>query len=214
MNLRDALARQRLLAIIRGSDPDACVRTAEVLAEAGVRLLEVSLTSTDALAVLRRVVEELGDDVGVGAGTVLTDADARHVLDTGAAFAVTPALGAGVTTAGELGLPVLAGALTPTEVVAARDAGAAAVKVFPAATLGPAHVRALRDPFPDVPLVPVGGVDLPDVPRYFAAGACAVGVGSPLTGDAPHGGDTAALRERAAAFVAAAREGSAWSWTS
>jgi 2-dehydro-3-deoxyphosphogluconate aldolase/(4S)-4-hydroxy-2-oxoglutarate aldolase len=125
----------------------------------------------------------------------------------------TPALGDGVTTAVALGLPVLAGALTPTEVLAARDAGAVAVKVFPAASLGPGHVKALRDPFPDVPLVPVGGVDLAAVPRYFAAGACAVGVGSPLTGDAPHGGDVAALRERAAAFVAATREGSA-SWTS
>ncbi|WP_197319054.1 bifunctional 4-hydroxy-2-oxoglutarate aldolase/2-dehydro-3-deoxy-phosphogluconate aldolase [Saccharomonospora sp. NB11] len=213
MTFRELLTRQRLLAIIRGSDPDACVRTAEVLAESGVRLLEVSLTSTDAPAVLARVVEVLGDEVSVGAGTVLTADDARRVHDAGAAFAVTPALGDGVTTAVALGLPVLAGALTPTEVLAARDAGAVAVKVFPAASLGPGHVKALRDPFPDVPLVPVGGVDLAAVPRYFAAGACAVGVGSPLTGDAPHGGDVAALRERAAAFVAATREGSA-SWTS
>ncbi|EIE99461.1 bifunctional 4-hydroxy-2-oxoglutarate aldolase/2-dehydro-3-deoxy-phosphogluconate aldolase [Saccharomonospora glauca] len=209
MNLREALAARRLLAIIRGSDPDACVRTAEVLAEAGVTLVEVSLTSTDALTVLNRVVAELGDDVRVGAGTVVTADDARRARDAGATFAVTPALGGGVTTAVELGLPVLAGAMTPTEIVAAREAGATAVKVFPAATLGPAYVAALRDPFPDAALVPVGGVGLADVPRYLEAGALAVGVGSPLTGDAPHGGDIAALRERATAFVAAARRGGA-----
>lgn len=209
MNLRELLAEHRLMAIVRGREPEACVRTAEVLVAAGVRVLEVSLTSVDALRVLSRITADLAPEVHVGAGTVLTAQDARNSRDAGATFAVTPALGAGVDTAVELGMPVLAGAMTPTEVLAARRAGAAAVKLYPAGSLGPGYVRALGDPFPEVGLVPVGGVGLPEVPEYLAAGALAVGVGSPLCGDAPHGGDLTALRERAERFVAAVRTGSA-----
>ncbi|MEU6641870.1 bifunctional 4-hydroxy-2-oxoglutarate aldolase/2-dehydro-3-deoxy-phosphogluconate aldolase [Saccharomonospora sp. NPDC046836] len=209
MELTDLLARHRVMAIIRGSDPAACVRTAEVLVEAGIRLLEVSLTTTDALDVLARITSTLAGGAEIGAGTVLSAEDAENSKAAGATFAVTPALGEGVTAAIGLGMPVLAGAMTPTEVVAAHRAGAAAVKLFPAGTLGPGYVKALRDPFPKVALVPVGGVGLADVPRYLAAGALAVGIGSPLAGDAPHGGDLGALRERAGKFVEAAQQGSA-----
>lgn len=205
MDLKDVLARKRLMAIVRGDDPEACERTAEVLVDAGVTLLEVSLTSPDAVGVIGRITSALGSAAHVGAGTLLTAADARAVRDAGAAFAVTPALGEGMTTAVDLGMPVLAGALSATEVLAAHRAGAAAVKLFPAGSLGPDYVRALGDPFPGIGLVPVGGVGLADVPRYFEAGALAVGVGNPLAGDAPRGGDLAALRDRAAEFLAAAR---------
>lgn len=203
LDLRALLARHRLMAIIRGRDPDASVRTAEVLVEAGVSLLEVSLTSADALGVLRRITSALGAQASIGAGTVLTGDDARAARDAGARFAVTPALGEGVDTALEMGMPVLAGAMTPSEVLAAVRAGADAVKLFPADALGPRYVKALGDPFPGFGFVPVGGVALADVPRYLDAGALAVGVGSPLAGDAPHGGDLGALRARAAEFVAA-----------
>lgn len=127
-----ALRDRRLLAIIRGTDPGACVRTALVLIEEGVSLLEVSLTSADAFGVLERVTTEAGGGARIGAGTVLTREHAYRARDAGATFAVTPALGAGVTTAVSIGLPVLAGAMTPTEVLAAVEAGAAAVKLFPA----------------------------------------------------------------------------------
>ena len=197
------LERHRLLAIIRGRDPEAAVRTAEVLVECGVALLEVSLSGADALSVLSRLGRSLPATVRLGAGTVLDAADARAVHDAGASFVVTPALGEGVTTAVELGMPVLAGAMTPTEFLGAVRAGATAVKVFPAGGLGARHVRALGDPFPGVPLVPVGGIGLADVASYLDAGAVGVGVGSPLTGDAPHGGDLADLASRAEAFVAA-----------
>ena len=200
MTIVDDLASHRLLAIIRGSDPDACVRTAETLIEHGVELLEVSLTGRDAFAVLERLA---GAGRRVGAGTVLTADDARRARDAGAAFAVTPALGEGVTASVDLGLPVLAGALTPTEVHAAVTAGAAAVKLFPASTFGPGYLAALRAPFPDVPFVPVGGIGADDVPRYLAAGALAVGVGGPLVGDAPDGGDLTALARRARSFLEA-----------
>ncbi|MBK1783142.1 bifunctional 4-hydroxy-2-oxoglutarate aldolase/2-dehydro-3-deoxy-phosphogluconate aldolase [Prauserella cavernicola] len=205
MDLTEILTENRLMAIIRGSDPAACERTAEVLVESGVTLLEVSLTSADAVGVLTRVCAKLGSAAHIGAGTVLSADDAKATRDAGATFAVTPALGEGVDVALELGLPVLAGAMTPTEVLAAHRAGATAVKLFPAGSLGPGYVKALGDPFPGLGLVPVGGVGLADVPEYLKAGALAVGVGSPLGGDAPHGGDLDALRERAVRFVAAAR---------
>src|SRR5690606_8660053 len=123
-----------------------------------VRMLEVSLTTTDALAVLERVAGRLGEDVVVGAGTVLTAEDAVRAREAGAVFAVTPALGDGVDTAVAHGMPVLAGAMTPSETVAAVRAGAAAVKLFPAGQLGAGYLKALRDPFPSTPFVPVGGV--------------------------------------------------------
>jgi 2-dehydro-3-deoxyphosphogluconate aldolase/(4S)-4-hydroxy-2-oxoglutarate aldolase len=205
MDLIGALAEFRLLAIIRGRDADASVRTAEVLVESGIRLLEVSLTSTEGLTVLERVVRSVGRDALVGAGTVLSGGDAAECLAAGARFAVTPALCDGATEALRLGLPVLTGAMTPTEVLAAHRGGATAVKLFPAGSLGPGHLAALRGPFPEIDLVPVGGVGAADVPGYLRAGALAVGLGSPLVGDAPHGGDLEALRARAAAFRDAVR---------
>ena len=118
---------------------------------------------------------------------------------------VTPAVTESVAASVARGIPVLAGAFTPTEVVTAADLGAVAVKLFPASVGGPAYLRGLRDPLPDVPFVPVGGVDIARAGDYLAAGAVAVGVGSPLVGDAAHGGDLAALEKRALAFLAVTR---------
>lgn len=196
------LHRTRLAAIVRGPDPDAALRTVLTLAEEGVALVEVSLNTTDALGVIRRAAAEVGPGTVVGAGTVLTADDVARAQDAGAGWIVTPALTESLAASVRAGLPVLAGALTPTEAVAARRAGADAVKLFPASLGGPAYLKALRDPFPDMPFVPVGGVDLDGAEQYLAHGAVAVGVGSPLVGDAAQGGDLAALRARARRFVA------------
>lgn len=201
MNFADALRTARLVAIIRGTDADASFRTVMTLAEAGVSLIEVSLTGRDALHVIRRARAELGTDAWLGAGTVLTADDARRAAEAGANLTVTPGLGAGLDTSVRLGLPVLAGVLTPSEVIAANGAGATALKLFPASVGGPDYLKALRAPFPDAPFVPVGGVDAAAARAYLAAGAVAVGVGSPLVGDAADGGDLAALRTRAADFL-------------
>ncbi|WP_206502244.1 bifunctional 4-hydroxy-2-oxoglutarate aldolase/2-dehydro-3-deoxy-phosphogluconate aldolase [Streptomyces chrestomyceticus] len=201
MNFADALRTARLVAIIRGTDADASFRTVMTLAEAGVSLIEVSLTGRDALHVIRRARAELGTDAWLGAGTVLTADDAQHAAKAGANLTVTPGLGAGLDTSVRLGLPVLAGVLTPSEVIAANAAGATALKLFPASVGGPDYLKALRAPFPDAPFVPVGGVDAAAARAYLAAGAVAVGVGSPLVGDAADGGDLAALRTRAADFL-------------
>ncbi|CAM5505779.1 2-dehydro-3-deoxy-phosphogluconate aldolase OS=Streptomyces alboniger OX=132473 GN=eda PE=3 SV=1 [Streptomyces alboniger] len=197
-----ALRAERLVAIVRGSDPDASFRTVMTLAEAGVPLVEVSLSGVGALGVLRRARAELGADAWLGAGTVLTAEDARGAADAGANLIVTPGLGAGSEEAARLGLPVLGGVLTPTDVIAAEAAGVTALKIFPASAMGgPAYLRALRGPFPRTPFVPVGGVDAAAAEAYLELGAVAVGVGSPLVGDAADGGDLAALRTRAAEFV-------------
>ena len=197
------LRTRRLVAIVRGTDAEASFRTVMALVESGVPLVEVSLSGHDALGVLRRARAELGPDAWLGAGTVLTADDAARAADAGANLVVTPGLGPGVDAAVSRGLPVLAGVLTPTDVIAAGAAGASALKIFPASAVGgPAYLKALRGPFPDLPFVPVGGVDAAAAAEYLDLGAVAVGVGSPLVGDAADGGDVGALRARAARFVA------------
>jgi len=201
-NLTELLRKQRLLAIVRGDDPDGVVRTVATLVECGIPLVEVSLTGRGALDALRRSVSEVGDAGVIGAGTVLTALDARSAADCGVSFTVTPGMGPGVTRSVALGLPVLAGALTPTEIaaVAATD-GCAAVKLFPASFGGVDYLRALRQPFPRTPFVPVGGIDAVRARLLLDAGAIAVGVGSPLIGDAANGGSLTRLKARAAAFL-------------
>jgi 2-dehydro-3-deoxyphosphogluconate aldolase/(4S)-4-hydroxy-2-oxoglutarate aldolase len=197
---RERLADQRLLAIVRGTDADAALRTVLTLAEEGVDLVEVSLVTADATEVIRRARMALGEDAGLGAGTVVTAEDADRAADAGASYLVTPALGEGLAAGRRLGLPVLAGALTPTEILTAMDAGADAVKLFPASLGGVPYLRALRDPFPHLLFVPVGGVDAAAAAGYLRAGAVAVGVGSPLVGDAASGGSIDELRARIRRF--------------
>lgn len=201
----DELARERLLAIIRGTNPAAAIQAALVLVDSGIRFLEVSLVTTDALRVIAEVARRVPDGCVLGAGTVLTREDVSRAEEAGARFMVTPAVTESVAESVARGIPVLAGAFTPTEVVTAMSLGATAVKLFPSAIGGPAYLRALRDPLPAVPFVPVGGVDAALAAEYLEGGAVAVGIGSPLVGDA--GGDLVALRKRAAEFLTVA-EGS------
>ncbi len=204
--LEDELARERILAIVRGPDPDAAIRTAVTLMECGIRILEVSLVTADALRVISEIVKAAPEGCLIGAGTVLSRSDVSAAAKAGADFMVTPALAESVAESVALGIPVLAGAFTPSEVVRAVDLGATAVKLFPMSLGGPSYLRALRDPFPGVPFVPVGGVDAAVARDCLASGAVAVGVGGPLIGDAVRGGDLAALRTRAAEFLAVAGE--------
>ena len=201
MDLPVLLRERRLLAIVRGRRSESVLEAVLTLAGEGVRLVEVSLTSDEALDVLSRARAELGPESVIGAGTVITAQDARDARAAGAEFIVTPGLSPGVSEARALDLPTIVGALTPSEVIAALAAGADAVKLFPASAIGgPDYLRALRAPFPGVPFVPVGGVDAESAGRYLESGAVAVGVGSPLIGDAADGGSADALRERIHAF--------------
>jgi 2-dehydro-3-deoxyphosphogluconate aldolase / (4S)-4-hydroxy-2-oxoglutarate aldolase len=209
MTFTDVLRDARLVAIVRGTSAGASLATVLTLAAEGLRLIEVSLTTPGAVDVIERSRKELAPGTLIGAGTVLTAAEAAQAAEAGAQFVVTPGLGPGVTASIELGLPVLAGALTPSEIIAATQTGAAGVKLFPASSGGPAYLRALRDPFPGVPFVPVGGVDADAAAAYLSAGAVAVGVGSPLVGDAARGGPVTELAARARQFLAAATAGRA-----
>jgi 2-dehydro-3-deoxyphosphogluconate aldolase/(4S)-4-hydroxy-2-oxoglutarate aldolase len=200
MDLLGELRSRKLLAIVRADAADtalACVRT---LVEAGVTALEVSLTTPGAIDAIAAARAQYDPDILIGAGTVMTPEQADQVAAAHADFTVTPAISRGARRSVELGLPLLCGALTPTEVVAALDLGATAVKIFPAKVHGPGYFGELLAPLPDAPLIAVGGVDAQSAPKYLAAGAVAVGVGSPLLGDATRGGSLSELAIRAARF--------------
>jgi 2-dehydro-3-deoxyphosphogluconate aldolase/(4S)-4-hydroxy-2-oxoglutarate aldolase len=174
------LAAARVLAIIRGTDTAATVAAGKALLEEGVRLVEVSLTTPGAPRAIEAIRSDAPAGSLVGAGTVLTVSAVADVAAAGAQFIVTPAVVESIAEAARRGLPVAAGALTPTEAQAAVRHGASAVKLFPASLGGPAYLKSLRDPFPGIPFVAVGGVGLDEMHAYLAVGAVAVGVGGTL----------------------------------
>ncbi|HEY3559254.1 MAG TPA: bifunctional 4-hydroxy-2-oxoglutarate aldolase/2-dehydro-3-deoxy-phosphogluconate aldolase [Kribbella sp.] len=200
MDLLAELRSRKLLAIIRADGPDIALACVETLVEAGITALEISLTTPGGVAAIAKARSQYEPDILIGAGTVVTAEQAEEVAAAHADFAVTPAITRGAHRSVELGLPLLCGALTPTEVVAALDLGATAVKIFPAKLHGPGYLSELRAPLPDAPLLAVGGIDAQSAPKYLAAGALAVGVGSPLLGDAARGGSLAELAIRAHTF--------------
>jgi 2-dehydro-3-deoxyphosphogluconate aldolase / (4S)-4-hydroxy-2-oxoglutarate aldolase len=181
-----AITEQRVVAIVRAREAAAAAETARRLLGAGLRAVEVSLVTPDAL----RVIEELAGDTPagayLGAGTVLNAQQARECADAGAAFLVAPTLRADVIEMGhDRGLAVLPGACTPTEMMAALDAGADLVKLFPATQWSTASVRDLRASLPTLPLVPTGGVTPETAAGWLQAGCVAVGMGSALTAGRP-----------------------------
>ncbi|MBA4863004.1 bifunctional 4-hydroxy-2-oxoglutarate aldolase/2-dehydro-3-deoxy-phosphogluconate aldolase [Streptomyces sp. PSKA54] len=179
--LTPQLGRTRVMAILRSADATGLPAVARALADGGITCLEVTLTTPGGLDALADIRDELGPEVAVGAGTVITTEQAREALAAGAEFLVAPVVDTDVIRdAAGRGIPCYPGAWTPTEVSTAWRAGAAAVKLFPASTGGPAHLRQLRAPLPDVPLVAVGGVGVDQARDYLDAGALAVGIGSPL----------------------------------
>ena len=196
------LSTARVMAIIRGSDATAAAVAGLALLAQGVRIVEVALTTPGALAAITAIRTGAPDGCLVGAGTVLTAADVAEVAAAGAQFVVTPTVGESVRAAVHRALPVVAGALSPTEASTAAQMGACAVKLFPASLGGPAYLRAMRGPFPDLPFVAVGGVRLDQTQAYLDAGAIAVGVGGPLVGDGASGGSLDELRARARAYLA------------
>ena len=198
-----------IIPVIRAESGDAAKAVVEALVEAGLIVAEITMTVPRAIDAIASVARHFGDRVLVGAGTV-TDADtARRAVDAGAEFIVTPCLVPEVIDAARRAeVAVLPGALTPTEVLQAFRLGGDMVKVFPAQNLGGAsYLRALRGPFPEIPLVPTGGVTLENVREMFDAGAAAVGVGSEMISkDALARRDYAAIGALAAQFLGAARQ--------
>ena len=170
-----------LVAVVRAAEPTHLLNVIKALAEGGVSVAEVTLTVPNALDVIRAARADLGDRVLLGAGTVLDTETARAAILAGAEFIVSPTVNLDVIKlCRRYGKLVFPGAFTPTEILAAWEAGADVVKVFPADVLGPAFFKAMRGPLPQIRLMPTGGVDLNTAGEFLRAGACCLGVGSQL----------------------------------
>jgi 2-dehydro-3-deoxyphosphogluconate aldolase / (4S)-4-hydroxy-2-oxoglutarate aldolase len=195
-----------IIPVIRADSAGAAVAVVETLMEAGLTVAEITMTVPDAIEAIASVSKRFGGKVLVGAGTVTDAETVRRALDAGAEFIVSPCLVPDVIAAARRAdVAVLPGALTPTEVFEAFRQGGDMVKVFPAQNVGgAAYLRALRGPFPDIPLVPTGGVTLDNVGEMFKAGAAAVGVGSEMISkDALARHDYAAIGALASRFLEA-----------
>nr|WP_154921754.1 bifunctional 4-hydroxy-2-oxoglutarate aldolase/2-dehydro-3-deoxy-phosphogluconate aldolase [Microbacterium testaceum] len=191
----------KLVVVARASAAADYEPVLAALAQAGVRSVELTLTTPgtfDAFAALR---SSFDGDLGIGTVTNLDQLE--RAIEVGADYVVTPITSSAlVERAVAAGIPIIPGGLTPTELFSSWSAGASAVKIFPAGQVGPGYLKDLRGPFPDIAVVPSGGVDADSAAAWLAAGAVAVSVGGPLLGDAFRGGDLGALRERAERFVA------------
>jgi 2-dehydro-3-deoxyphosphogluconate aldolase/(4S)-4-hydroxy-2-oxoglutarate aldolase len=200
-----------IIPVIRAPNADAAFAVAEALIGAGLAIAEVTMTVPGAIDVIASIAKRFGDRVLVGAGTITDVEQARRAIGEGAEFIVTPCLIPDVIEATrKANVAMLPGALTPTEVFEAHRLGGDMVKVFPVGVGGALYIRALRGPFPKIPLVPTGGVTLDNVRDMFDAGATAVGVGSELISRdniARH--DYAAIGRMAQMFLAATRPGRA-----
>ncbi|MFD1935039.1 MULTISPECIES: bifunctional 4-hydroxy-2-oxoglutarate aldolase/2-dehydro-3-deoxy-phosphogluconate aldolase [Nonomuraea] len=180
--LTERVVADRVIGIIRAPSEETAIAYGRRLAFAGLAAIEVSLSTPGAL----NAVRTLATGAFVGAGTVLDAAQAVMAIEAGARFLVCPALSDGVIRAGHRhGVPVVAGASTPTEIVAALEAGADLVKLFPASQTSPKALRDLLQALPQAPIVPTGGVSAATAPEWVAAGAVAVGMGGELTRGEP-----------------------------
>jgi 2-dehydro-3-deoxyphosphogluconate aldolase/(4S)-4-hydroxy-2-oxoglutarate aldolase len=170
-----------VVAVIRMKEPDRLRAVVDALADGGVRALEVTMTVPRAVDLIREIAPTLPGGFLLGAGTVVDAETATRVIDAGAQFVVSPVFRPAVIDAAhERDVPAMPGCMTPTEILAAWDAGADVVKVFPATGLGPGFLKDVRGPLPHVKLMPTGGVTLDNAGDWIRAGAVAVGVGTAL----------------------------------
>jgi 2-dehydro-3-deoxyphosphogluconate aldolase/(4S)-4-hydroxy-2-oxoglutarate aldolase len=190
-----AVISSGVVAVLRAPSANGFAAVANVLVEAGITAIEVTLTSQGAINAIAGLRRQLPDTVAIGAGTVLTADDAKASVDAGAAFLVSPILDRALT--GSLGVPFYPGALTPTEMFTAARDGAPLVKLFPASAVRPGYLKDLHGPLPGVRIMPTGGIDIEAIAAWLTAGASAVGLGGPLLGDAADGGSLTALADRA-----------------
>ncbi len=200
-----------VIAIMRAQDPDQLIAAANAIRKGGVRVMEVTMTTPGALDVIADAVKRFGHEILFGAGTVLDPETARSVLLAGADFVVSPTLNLEVIAlCNRYGIPVIPGCFTPTEMLTAWEAGADLIKLFPAEVGGPAWIKALLAPLPQLKIVPVGGVDINTAAAFIRNGAVALGVGGPLIHQKLlDAGDMAELTRRAAAFVEEVKKGRA-----
>lgn len=203
MTSLEQILEYKIVAILRGCVPARIPAVAAALCAGGVRLLEITLNSPGALEAIREVADTMGERLLVGAGTVLTAAEAEAAIGAGARFILSPSLDIDtIRVTKQLGAVSIPGAFTATEILTAYRNGADIVKIFPA-SVGASYFRDLRGPLPQIPLMPTGGVNLENIREFRAAGAVAYGIGSALV---PASQETTpealnALRQRAVEYI-------------
>lgn len=192
MNIENAISKIHeigIVPVVRAANLDEARRAVDAICTGGIPVIEITMTVPNAPAMIQELVKHYGTSVLTGAGTVTTAKQAEICLDAGAQFLVSPGLSVAVLqTAAARGILAIPGALTPTEVMAALEAGAQLVKIFPCGSAGgPKHIKALKAPFPETRFIPTGGVNVNNAAEYLAAGSFALGIGADLV-------DLAAIR--------------------
>lgn len=188
----------QVIAVLRTTHASKYLPVIESLMAGGVRFIELTLTTDGVFDHLSEIRETVGNGAHIGIGTVTSTDQTERAYDGGAQFLVTPSTNLNIINAAKSrGVPIVSGGLTPTELHMGWNAGAEAVKVFPASAVGPGYIGQLHGPFPQMQVIPSGGVTVEDAPRWISAGALAVSLGGPLLGDAFEGGSRFKLTERA-----------------
>ncbi|UCG64749.1 MAG: bifunctional 4-hydroxy-2-oxoglutarate aldolase/2-dehydro-3-deoxy-phosphogluconate aldolase [Deltaproteobacteria bacterium] len=198
-----------VIAIMRAQSSDQLLAAADAIKAGGVRAIEVTMTTPGALRVIEEATERYGEEVLFGAGTVLDADTSRAAILAGADFIVSPTLNLGtVATCRRYGIPIVPGCFTPTEMLTAWEAGADLIKLFPASLGGPGLIKDIRAPFPQLEIVPVGGVDLNTAADFIKNGATALGIGGSLINqELIDTGKMEKLTLRAAAFIEEVKKG-------
>ncbi|MBP2646210.1 MAG: 2-dehydro-3-deoxyphosphogluconate aldolase/4-hydroxy-2-oxoglutarate aldolase [Firmicutes bacterium] len=196
-----------VVAVVRAKDSEQALKITEACLKGGIHAIEITFTIPGAVQVIQDIRNKYkNNEVIVGAGTVLDPETARIAIMAGAQFVVSPALNLEtVKTCNRYQIPVMPGAMTISEVVAAMEAGADIVKIFPGDAFGPSFIKAIKGPLPQAPVMPTGGVSLENVADWIKAGCIAVGVGGNLTGGAKTG-DYKAIEDLAKQYVTKVRE--------
>ncbi len=177
----ELLQKSPVIGILRGFDSDDIAWILPLYRDAGFKVVEIAMNAPEATDLIGEAIEQFGEDILIGAGTIRDPDTLQKALKAGAKFVVTPSLHEEVITeCVRREIPIFPGALTPTEIEEAWGHGATGVKIFPASLGGPDYIRALRGPLEEVRFVPTGGVNMEDIPAYMEAGAFALGMGSPL----------------------------------
>jgi len=207
--VRDRIIEIGIVPVVRASSAGEARVAADAVCQGGIPIVEITMTVPGAVDVIRELVKNCSCDVLIGAGTVLNPEAARRCLDAGAQFLVSPGLNLKtVELAVREGKLIMAGALTPTEVITAWDAGADFVKIFPCGQVGGAkYIKALKGPLPQIPLVPTGGVNLNTAAEFIEAGAAALGIGGELVqADALKSNKPEIIVENARKFLAIVKQ--------
>lgn len=208
LDILNRLISEKLVAVVRLDSGDQLIKVAEALKAGGITAIEFTVPTPNSLEMIKQAAVYFGDEVLMGAGTVLDPETARSAILSGAQFIVTPALNIKtIELCRRYGKPIIPGAMTPTEILTAWEAGADMVKVFPADILGSAYLKAVLAPLPQIRLVPTGGISSENAAEYLKAGATALGVGGKLVSkSAVANGDWAAITAEAQRLVHAVHQ--------